>query len=297
MISSEVARNLKPLVEFIPICPEVEIGLGIPRDPIRIVSRGDKRILYQPTTGYDATSKMNSFTGRFLDSIGTVHGFLLKDRSPSCGIYNVKIYPGIDKKSASAKGSGFFGGAVMERFPYLPVESEGRLTNFSLREHFYTGIFTIARFDETAGKGSMKDLVEFQTDCKLLLMAYSQNGMRKLGRITANPDHKPVEELKSEYRKHLLRALKGPPRFTSNINVLMHALGYFSKKLTKGEKAFFLETLERYREGKIPLSACLGVVNSWVIRFDEKYLKRQIYFNPYPEELVEISDSGKGRKV
>ncbi len=297
MISSEVVRMLKPFVEFITVCPEVEIKLGVPRDPIRIIEKDGNRKLLQPSTGLDVTSRMRTFTKEFLSSLKEVHGFILKDRSPSCGINNVKVYPGIGKKSPIGKKAGFFGGAVKREFPGYPIETEGRLNNFRLREHFLTAVFALFAFDKAVSSGKMKDIVQFHTKTKLLLMAYNQKELKELGRITANPDHKDFDQVSRQYREHLLSALKSPPRYTSNINVLMHALGYFSKKLSSREKAFFLDNLERYRAAKIPLSACLQIIKSWIIRFDEGYLFNQAFFEPYPEELVEITDSGKGRKM
>ncbi len=296
-ISSEFVRKLDRFVEFVKICPEVEIGLGIPRDPIRVVRSKGGPMLVQPSTGRDVTGDMVSFAKRFLDSLPPVDGFILKSRSPSCGLKEVKIYAAADKPGGVGKGDGFFGHAVSERYPLLPIEDEGRLTNFRIREHFLTRIFTIARFRSMRESARMKDVVAFQAANKLLLMAYNQTELRALGRIVANPGKRPVEDLLADYEGHLLNALARPARYTSDINVLMHALGYFSKKLGPEEKAFFLDTLEQYRSGKIPLSACLSVVRSWIVRFGEPYLEMQSYFEPYPVELVEITDSGKGRKL
>ncbi len=296
-ISSDVVRKLKDHVEFLPVCPEVEIGLGVPRDPIRIVARGDDHRLVQPASGRDVTDEMTGFANRFLDALPEVDGFILKSRSPSCGLKEVKLHSSADKPGGVGKGSGFFGRAVLERFPGLPIEDEGRLNNFRIREHFLTGVFTLAAFRRIKAAGRMRDLVSFQTDNKLLLMAYNQTELRALGRIVANPGKEPEEKVFTEYRAHLEKALSKPSRFTSDINVLMHALGYFSKKLSHEEKAFFLDSLELYRNEKVPLSAVLSIVRSWIVRFGEPYLVRQRYFEPYPIELVEITDSGKGRKL
>lgn len=119
--------------------------------------------------------------------------------------------------------------------------------------------------------------------------------MRSLGQIAANTEKKKNSDVFGEYEKFLCRALARVPKYTSNINVLMHALGYFSKRLSRNEKAFFLDTLEKYRSRRIPLSTCLGVIKSWIVRFGQEYLEMQTYFEPYPEQLVEISDSGKGK--
>jgi len=296
-ISSEVVKALKPHVDFVPVCPEVEIGLGVPRDPIRVVSTKETRRLMQPSTGADVTSKMLRFAESFLESLAAVDGFILKSRSPSCGFKDVKVFSGMGKEAAMAKGSGFFGGAVLERFPGYPAEDEGRLLNFRIREHFLTSLYARARFRAIAQRCEMKDLVEYHARNKFLLMAYHQKEMRVLGRIVANPEKKKVRAVFEEYEAHLRSALANPPRYTSSINVLMHALGYFSDGLSRSEKAFFLESLEKYRAGKIPLSATLSVVSSWLARFKNEYLEKQTFFAPYPEALVEISDSGKGRDL
>jgi uncharacterized protein YbgA (DUF1722 family)/uncharacterized protein YbbK (DUF523 family) len=295
MISSDVVRELKPFVHFIPVCPEVEIGLGVPRDPIRIVSSKGDRALLQPSTGANVTARMERFARSFLGSVGEVDGFVLKSRSPSCGVRDVKIFPGVGKQAASDKGAGFFGGAVLDTFPGYPVEDEGRLLNFRIREHYLTSLFALARFRAARAAGTMRALVEFQAGHKLLLMSCSQKELRILGRIVANQEHRSPREVFEEYERHLRAAFASPARYTSNVNVLMHVLGYFSEKLTSREKAFFLDSLEKYKAGRIPLSATISIANSWLARFGEAYLEKQTYFEPYPEALVEITDSGKGR--
>ncbi len=296
-IYDDFVEKLKPYVEYITVCPEVEIGLGVPRDPIRVVSeQGDLR-LKQPASKKDITDMMKTFCTTFLTSIKVVDGFLLKSRSPSCGIKEVKIYPSMEKSAARGKGMGFFGHAVWEHFPQFPVEDEGRLKNFRIREHFLTKLFSIAKFRHTNTSQSMKALVKFHTESKFLLMACSQKHLKILGHIVANHERRRPSDVFELYKNHLFNAFSLPPRHTSNINVLMHSMGYFSEKLSSTEKRFFLESLEKYRAGKIPLSVNLGILKSWIIRFEEDYLAQQNFFEPYPEGLVEITDSGKGRKL
>ncbi len=297
MIPDPFVRKLIPLADFVPVCPEVEIGLGVPRDPIRVVSEGGELKLLQPSTGLDCTGRMLTFCRSFLDSLEEVDGFLLKYRSPSCGIKDVKVHPPREGAPPLGKGAGFFGAAVLERFPLLPVEDEGRLNNFTIREHFLTRLFTSAAFRQAAAGRAMRDLVDFHARNKLLLMAYHQGELKRMGKLVANPEKLRPERVIEEYREHLLRALARPPRFTSGINVLMHALGYFKKGLSAREKAYFLDQLELYRAGKVPLSAPVSVINAWIARFDQEYLARQTFFSPYPVELLEITDSGKGRKL
>ena len=294
-IPDENVDRLKPLVEFMPVCAEVDIGLGVPRSPVRVVAHSEELQLYQPDSGRDCTAEMQQFCAMFLSELDEVDGFILKSRSPSCGIRDVKIYPGNDKAALTTKGSGFLGNAVLKRFGYLPIEDEARLTNAKLREHFYTRLYARARFRQVQAKGTMRDLVRYQSEQKLLLMAYNQSELARMGRVVANLNKKKTSEVFTEYAEHLSSALAHLPRVTSNINVLMHALGYFSEKLTSSEKAFFLETLEQYRSSSIPLSVCIALVQSWIIRFKQSYLQRQSFFNPYPAELVSLNDTSRGR--
>jgi uncharacterized protein YbgA (DUF1722 family)/uncharacterized protein YbbK (DUF523 family) len=294
-IDDDFVTYLKPYVQYQPVCPEVEIGLGVPRNPIRVVRKQNLHRLMQPATGLDHTDTMRDFCSAFLERLTDVDGFFLKSRSPSCGIKDVKIFASIEKSPGIGKDAGFFGKAVMERFPHLPVEDEGRIRNFRIREHFLTKLFTFARFRML--EKTMRGLVAFHSAHKLLLMAYHQAELRACGRVVANPEHLPVQDVFARYRDHLQRAFATLPRYTSNINVLMHALGYFKKELSSKEKSFLLESLERYRAGKIPLSVNLGIVRSWIVRFGEEYLEQQLFFEPYPEGLVEITDSGQGRTL
>ncbi len=296
VIPDDLVESLKLHVTFHPVCPEVEIGLGVPREPIRIVNGGDKPRLVQPATGKDFSERMRRFTTSFLNSLKDIDGFILKYRSPSCGMKGVKIYAGFEKVAGSTPGAGFFGGAVLETFPRLAIEDEGRLRNFRLREHFLTKLFTLAAFRHLKASGSMRDVVQFHAENKLLLMAYHQQELRILGRIVANPQKRPLGEVFMDYEAHLAAAFAHPSRYLSNINVLMHVLGFFSKELSSKEKAFFLDALERYRAEKVPLSVPLNLARSWVVRFEQEYLGHQTFFQPYPETLIEITDSGKGRK-
>jgi uncharacterized protein YbgA (DUF1722 family)/uncharacterized protein YbbK (DUF523 family) len=297
IIPDEFVDSLKPYVNYQPVCPEVEIGLGVPRDPIRIVNTGQGPRLIQPATGKDMTDRMRRFTDNFLSALADIDGFFLKYRSPSCGMKGVKVYAGPEKRAASVPGPGFFGGAVLERFLGSAIEEEGRLRNFRLREHFLTKLFALARFRKVKASKTMRDLVSFQAENKFLLMAYNQKELRILGRIVANHEKRPPRQVLDDYQEHLSRAFSRLSGHKSNINVLMHALGYFSKDLSHEEKSFFLDALQRYLVGKLPLSVPLNLVQAWIVRFENDYLGQQTFFSPYPEGLMKISDSGKGRDL
>ena len=301
--NGEVVRDpfvevLVPHVRVITVCPEVDMGLGVPREPVHLEVWDSGIRLVQFGPRIDHTEGMLAFSRKFLKGLKEVDGFLLKARSPSCGNRDVKVYPrGSDDRGAIGKSAGIFAAEVMNFFPGLPVESEGRLRNHRIREHFLTRIFLYARFRKALAAGTRGSLVEFHSRHKLILMAYHQERLREMGRLLARAADYPIPELFRLYREHLLRATQRLPRRTSHLNVLMHAMGYFSRDLSPREKSHFLSLLEGFREGKQPLSAPLAVINSWIARFGQEYLESQHYFRPYPEELVILDDSGKGRDL
>ncbi|MDD1764040.1 MAG: DUF523 and DUF1722 domain-containing protein [Methanobacteriaceae archaeon] len=289
MIKSSIVNRLKNYADFYPICPEVEVGLPIPRDPIRLVENGKDIDLLQPSTGLNITKKMSEFADDFLGSLPMVDGFILKNKSPSCGIKAVRVYPHGGNSRPRTDGVGAFAREVFHRFYQLPVEDEGRLRNFLIRESFLTRIFTLAEYRNLLKSRDFNDLRDFHTNYKLLLMAHNQVLSREMGRIIAYGKDKSLNELKMEYGSYLLKSISEPASAPSNVNVLQHALGYFSKKLSHDEKKFFLDSVQQYREGKIPLLLCQNLIKSWIIRFDVDYLRQQTFFDPYPQELMEIT--------
>lgn len=288
IVNSDFVEKLKPFVNFIPVCPEVEIGLGVPRDPIRIVLVNGKRRLIQPITRHDFTEKMEHFAESFLNSLEKVDGFILKRGSPSSGFKNVKVYPKTEKSAPVGKGPGFFGGAVLHKFPHLAIEDELRLINLRIREHFLTKLFTLASFREVKESGKIRELVRFQSENKYLFTAYNQKEFRILGKIVANRERKSLEESLNDYEAHLHLALDRTPCLGSYVNVMLKIMGYFSNQLSKDEKAFFLDSVEKYKRGRLPLSANLSILRAWIIRFKQDYLSSQSLLDPYPEQLAEL---------
>jgi uncharacterized protein YbgA (DUF1722 family)/uncharacterized protein YbbK (DUF523 family) len=279
-----------------PVCPEVEIGLGIPRATVRIVRIDGVDHLIQPATGRDVSGEMTVFANRFLDSLPPVDGFILKGGSPTSGTSGVRVYPSAEKSQAIERTAGFFAREVLKRFSELPVEDELRLNNARIRDHFLTGIFTLASFRSVEEKGEREDLAAFHAANKLLLLAASQTVMREMGRLVASRAKKDPAELFFHYRHLLCAALTQVPRYTNNINVLQHALGYFSNRVSGEEKAYCLRLIGRYQEGHATLAEPRDLLRSWVIRFGEPALLNQTFFAPYPAELAdlpeEITDRG-----
>ncbi|WP_303866260.1 DUF523 and DUF1722 domain-containing protein [Acetobacterium wieringae] len=292
-LPDKFVEKLKDYVDYFPVCAEVEIGLGVPRNPIRLVMENEQLVLYQPASDIEYTREMIAFSDAFFDSLKAVDGFILKGRSPSCGTKDVKVYLGKAKTTGSMKGQGIFAAQVFKRYPYLAIEEEGRLTNFRIREHFLTKLYTLCHYRQVEKAKTMAALVKFQAQNKYLLMAYSQKEQRELGRIVANHDKVSLEQVFSSYKTHLGIAFLRIPRYSSYINVMLHIFGYFSEQLSSGEKNFLLDSFEKYKNGKIPLSVPINILKSYVIKYNDPYLLEQTIWAPFPEELMDISDSGK----
>jgi uncharacterized protein YbgA (DUF1722 family)/uncharacterized protein YbbK (DUF523 family) len=288
LIHSDFVKSLKPYVDFIPVCPEMEIGLGVPRSSIRIVSAGGELRLIQPTTGLDVTAKMRLFSDQFLSSLPEMDGFILKFRSPSCGLKHIKVYSSTTETSAISKASGFFAEKVIERFHGLAIEDEGRLRNFNIREHFLTQLYAFSNFRNVIDNGSVSNLIQFHADNKFLIMAHSQKESKILGKIVTNREGLSFKKQTQLYRKHFFEALKRPPLCTSKANVLIHMFGKFSNQLSREEKEYFLDSVEGYKNKKIPSSAILAILQSWIARFGNDYLRNQTFFEPFPKGLVEL---------
>ncbi|ADK85341.1 Protein of unknown function DUF1722 [Desulfarculus baarsii DSM 2075] len=294
-IDDPFVRRLAAHVDFLPVCPEMAIGLGAPRAPLRVVDDGSGPRLLQPATGLDHTRAMVEFCQNHLAGLTAVDGFLLKDRSPSCGPHGVRIYAGPQKGASSRQGGDFFGLMAQQTHPRAAIETEGRLRNFTLREHFLTKLFTLAAFGQVAASERLSALVEFQAANKLLLMAYNQQAMRALGRVVAAGRDADWPTLTAQYANVLQQALARQASRANHQNALQHAMGWFKKDLTGPEKAHFLDLLAKYRAGKAPLAVLQALVAGWAIRHQNSYLAGQSYLRPYPEDLLDLGDSGKGR--
>ncbi|MCX7667348.1 MAG: DUF523 and DUF1722 domain-containing protein [Atribacterota bacterium] len=282
IIPSPTVDRMKTAVEFIPVCPEVAIGLGVPRQPVRIILISGKQQLIQNTSGQDLTLKMHAFVESFLQGLN-VQGFILKAKSPSCGVRDVKIYT--PQGTVFSRGSGLFAQGVLTRYPHLPAETEKRLENVAIYEHFLQKVFTLYEFSRVKESQNIEKLVDFHTRYKLFFFAHHQREAQILGKIVAHAGKREFQIAIREYETHLHQALKRAMNRKLTVNVLYHALGYFKDKLTSREKQLFLHLLEQFRQGTVPLIALTGILRVWIERFEEKYLAKQAFFAPYPENL------------
>jgi uncharacterized protein YbbK (DUF523 family)/uncharacterized protein YbgA (DUF1722 family) len=294
VIYNDVIKKLMEYVDFVPVCPEVEIGLGTPRETIRIVKQGEDHLLLQPSTKRDVTKAMTLFSENYIAGVKDTDGFILKTRSPSCGIKEVKVYASTEKGPAIGHASGLFGGKVAEFFSHLAVEEEGRLNNFTIRDRFYTKLFTLASFRRLLPKG-LNAVAEFHKKNYYLLMAYSRPTLKAMNRILKNA-HKNGEATTVElYGKALHKLFNRAARNDSNRSVAREIFSKFEARLSEREVAFFEELLQKYGNKKEPFSSITTLLKSHAIRFDDNEVLQQTFFAPYPEILLEISDSGKGR--
>jgi len=292
VINDKFVKALESYVDYIKVCPEVDIGLGVPRDSVKLVKVNGKAELYQPGQDRYVTKEMDEYSEKLLSSLDQVDGFILKGRSPSCGIKDVKYYQSMVKGASSEKGVGRFAEKVFEKFPFAAIEEEGRLTNMGIREHFLTKLYTNLRF-RSIREGKLRDLVDFHTRHKYILMAYSQKELKAMGKIVANHQNKKYEDLYNEYRDYLGMALENPPKPTNHVNTLMHIMGYFSDQLSREEKEYLLGSLEKYKKRKAHLGVPVGILRSYAIKYRQEYILSQYIWEPFPEDMLDISDTGK----
>jgi uncharacterized protein YbgA (DUF1722 family)/uncharacterized protein YbbK (DUF523 family) len=282
-----VTETLGQYFEYVPVCPEVEYGLPIPREAMRLV--GDPAVprLLTIRSGIDHTDGMLEWAERKLGQLEAEElcGFIFKSRSPSSGLKGVKVYT--DSGMPSHSGTGIFAGAFTRQNPLIPVTDDGRLHDPSLRETFIDSVFIYRRWREFFKKeGKTKDLIDFHTDMKLLILAHSPTHYRMLGRLVAGAGTSSPEELQTSYIGLLMEALRFPATARKNTNVLLHGMGYFKKQLTADEKAELIEVIDAYHKGYVPLIVPITLMNHYVRKYGEPYLKRQHYFNSYPVELM-----------
>jgi uncharacterized protein YbgA (DUF1722 family)/uncharacterized protein YbbK (DUF523 family) len=279
-------NTLGQYVEYVPVCPEVECGLGVPRESMHLEGDPDSPRLVTTRTKQDMTDRMVQWARKRVVELEKedLCGFIFKSNSPSSGMERVRVYN--EKGMPVKKGIGIFAGIFMDRFPLLPAEEEGRLHDPELRENFIERIFTLKQWREVlAKKKSRGNLVDFHTQNKLLILSHSPKHYQVMGKLVAQAKEVPIKELYTQYQILLTEALKLKTTPKKNANVLQHMMGYFREQLSSDEKQELLEVIENYRKGYIPLTVPITLINHYVRKYDQPYLKKQVYLNPHPLEL------------
>jgi uncharacterized protein YbgA (DUF1722 family)/uncharacterized protein YbbK (DUF523 family) len=281
-----ITDTLSQYVGFFPVCPEVECGLPIPRESMRLVGDPAAPRLMTGNTKQDHTDRMLRWCTKKVSELEGVdlYGFIFKKGSPSSGMERVKVYD--DKGMPSHRGIGMFARAFKEHFPLLPVEEEGRLHDPKLRENFIEAIFVLKRWRESLSPKPMRrGFVEFHTNHKLLLMAHSPIHMRLMGKLVANLKDYTVDDFRSQYQELLMVTLRFKTTRRKHTDVLMHCMGFLKQLLSSDEKKELLEIIEQYRQGHLPLIVPVILLNHYVRKYDPPYLKKQYYLKPHPIEL------------
>ena len=274
-------------VEWVPVCPEVELGLGTPREALRLVRKGDEIRMVNTRSGRDISTEMRQWAQERADALAgeRLCGYVLKKDSPSCGMERVKIYA--DAGMAEKNGRGFFAEALMARFPRLPVEEEGRLSDPRLRDNFVERVFAYVRLRALfAARWTIGDLVRFHTAHKMALLAHSTEMYTEVGRLVARAKSLDRGDVETRYRELFMDALAKMATARKHTNVLLHMAGHFKELLDSDEKQELLTSVEDYRLGLVPLIVPLTLIKHHVRRHKVEYLAGQVYLDPHPKELM-----------
>jgi len=274
-------------VKFVPVCPEIEVGMGVPRESVRLAGDPKDPRMIGSRSGEDWSMRMNSYSLRRVKQkdLSDLSGFIPKNRSPSCGMERVKVYINLD--TVERKGTGLFASALLARFPDLPIEEEGRLTDAGLRENFIERVFAYNRlrnlFAETYSRGTM---VTFHTNHKFLLLAHSPEYYRKLGKLVARIKEVSHNQFKKEYRTLFMQALRFKATTKKNTNVLQHLAGFLKNYLASSEKDDLHSAIEDYHNSLVPLVVPITLLRHFISKYDIEYVSSQYYLNPHPKELL-----------
>ena len=279
--------TLGPFVEWVRVCPEVELGLGVPRPPIRLVGHAGSPRLVVEKTGEDLTEQMQRWARRRAAELAGLglHGYVLKRGSPSCGLFRVRVYG--DHGMPGATGRGLFAAALAEALPTLPVEEEGRLVDAGLRDNFIERVFAAARWQVfTAARPRARDLVAFHAAHKFAILAHSPRDYAALGRLVAAAGAHRAAEAVERYGEGIMRALAVRATRARHANVLQHLAGFFKRQLDDDERAELGEVIDAYRRELVPLVVPVTLIKHHVRRLRLAYLADQVYLDPHPKELM-----------
>ena len=282
-----VVDELSRYFNFKPVCPEVGIGMTIPRRAIRLLQlpSGDERLVDSKENEIDFTVQMKEFADQQIAHFDDLRGYVVCAKSPTCGMERVKLH--IDNGNTVPGGSvGVYTRELMAKMPWLPVEEDGRLQDPVLRENFVFRVFSLNDFYLSLGEARSYDaFVKFHSRYKLVLMAHSPTAYKKMGQMVASIKEWDVDSFYYEYRQQFMDAIKNRASRKNKTNVLMHLQGYFKRSLTKDQKQELAALIMSYREGNQPILAPLALINHYLKEYPDPYLQLQTFLNPYPEEL------------
>ncbi|MEJ5301075.1 MAG: DUF523 and DUF1722 domain-containing protein [Thermodesulforhabdaceae bacterium] len=281
-----ITGTLGKYMEFVPVCPEVEAGFGVPREAMRLVGDPQNPRLVTVNTGKDVTEQLLNWAKSRVRELERENlcGFIFKSNSPSSGMERVKVYS--DKGMPARKGVGLFARVFMDHFPRIPVEEDGRLQDHEIRENFIERLFTLARWRKVLQESKdIHGLVKFHSQHKFLIMSHSEKICRDMGKLVAHAGKYEAGEVFEQYEDLLMQALKMKATVRKHANVLQHMMGYFKKSLSSDEKQELLEIIDEYKKGYLPLIVPVTLIKHYVRKYGDPYLADQVYLNPHPLEL------------
>lgn len=283
-INNNFVRNLKKFVDFVPVCPEESIGLGTPRQPIRLVQINGKKSLYQPSSEKDLTKQMTNFIQKFVTSADNLDGFIFKRDSPSCGISDVRLYHKLGKDSGYQKTSGIFSEGVSAKFPNLVKEDEKRLDNILIREHFLTRIFVLANLRESLNENSVDKLFEFYSKNMLLFLCHNEKLTAELGLLFRTEDNFDI--ISKDLVNIIYQIISSPVKKTPMINTFDYMFKHVKSKLSESEKSHYRSLINDFENDLISHSQISTLLYSWALRYDLKIILEQSIFDPFPKSLL-----------
>jgi len=278
---------LDPYVEWMRVCPEVEVGMGVPRESVYLLGNLEEPRMVGHRTGKDWTDPMNRYAQKRVRELVAedLCGFIFKKASPSCGIGGVPIRS--EKKMPIGKGAGLFARAFMQEYPLVPVEDEGRLNDAKIRDNFITRIFAYRRLQDLVENGFQRgELVKFHTTYKYLLLAHSPKHYKQLGQVVANPKKYSKKELEDAYSATFMEGLTCRATKKKHVNVLQHMHGFFKDEVSPEDRQDVYRCIKDYEKGYVPLIVPMTLIQHFVRKYNVEYLRDQIYLNPHPKELM-----------
>ena len=285
IIGNEFIRSMKQYVDFLPVCPEVGIGLGTPRKTVRLVKIGGEKNLYQPSTGDNLTNQMREFSDKFLNNIKSIDGFILKHGSPTCGIRNTRLYHKIGKEVGYDQTSGLFTDFVVKKFPNLIIEDEARLRNEVIRDSFLTRLFTMANLRKAIESESRDELLDFYSKNQILLMCYDKEKTRNLKELIKDREISETSDFYDKLRKSVYDILNRIPNSKSIFASFMYLFNTLKGRLQSSEKEHFDTLMNDFSKGLVSYSEISILLYSWALRFELEDIRSQTIFNPYPKQL------------
>ena len=288
--NDKVIQSLKDYVDIQTVCPELAIGLSIPREPIRIEmnKENEEYRLIDYNSKNDYTNQMAEFSEEFINGLDDIDGFILKSRSPTCGLKDAKVYYCGNKCSIRSNENGFFSQKIIDKYDYLPIENEGRLKNYNIRDNFFTRIFFINNLKNN------KNIIEFHKNNLLLLKSYDEESTNEVSDIL---NENRMEDQVHQYKEKVLNIVSNQRKKENKLSIIIKVFEKYKNMLNEEEINMFNGLIESYENQRIPFSTLEVVIKMYATRFKDKDILNQTFFYPYPENLINITDSGKGRKL